>query len=422
MHRFSYIPSGLVRHFYCCAAEQLLGEEAVAFYSFSRTPEILRQHRYPPPQGTALSWLMHHLTNMSKKTHISRLLATEVVEDNLHIPPQFRSRFISLTAFRGYSLLARKLWERYSVGKDKDLVVGNPGLMVRMTSILAHLIRRVKLSLQSSQGRNAEVEVEMLEHQLQDLTLFQRRVLVEFRASNEPLTDAPHAVITSFARACFIVGDITEGFKLLKLILRRKEVPDMYDVNVALTALAEHDHRTAAQILERMLAKKIQPDVVSYATVMHYAQLRNDKEMVDKMIERIRVSNDTQLSLKSVASLIRATVDFENEDTESTKQAKLQTAMEIIRTLTPDKFLRSQQIGKYLVAASLRANDGGMAYRFWRLLIRQSTEWEDREQVFQRRLIIQAVERQMKEGRIEKGAGKWMVTRLRHRFEADLGR
>ncbi|KAF8630890.1 hypothetical protein AX17_005248 [Amanita inopinata Kibby_2008] len=385
IHKFAPIPSGLVRHFYSSAAECMLGDEAAAFYQFSRMPSIVQQHRYPPPQGVALWWLMQHLSTVGRKTYLSRALAREVVEDNLPILPQYRARFISLAATQGYSSLARRLWDRYSVGRDRHLVVGNSALMLRMTSLFSHLIRRMKL------GADTGVAAESLRSQLHDLITFQNHVLLAYCKYHEPLTEAPHSVVTSFARASFIVGNFAEGFDSFKILLDRREIPDMYDVNVALTAIAEHQPRAAASIIEGIKQKGIQPDAVGYATVLHFAQRHNDSELVAKMIDCIRGLEGGQLTLKSVAALIRATVASNGDEGKESQRLKLQDAMNIVRHLTKKNFPASPQIGKYLVFTALRADCPTMAYQFWYRLLRESAEWDDAEQMIQRRLISRMI-------------------------------
>ncbi|KAF8636002.1 hypothetical protein AX15_000163 [Amanita polypyramis BW_CC] len=381
MHRLAPIPSGLVRKFYNIAAEHIQGKEAASFYLFSRTTTVTMQHRYPPPQGTALTWLMHYLVTTSRKLYLSRVLATEVVEENLPIDPQSRARFITLVASQGHSTLARNLWIRYSIGKDSYLVAGNSALMLRMTSLFAHLIRRASSRLR--RGR----EIEALGHEIHDLVAFRNRVLWSYRRYHGSLMNAPHMVITSYARACFIVGNVREGFKAFSIMLRRKEIPDMYDINVALSAIARYQPCLAASAMAQLKDRGIQPDAVSYATVMHYAERYDDSELVQEMIHLLRHMDKRQLDLKSIAALIRSTVAFKDDETRTLQHQKLQDAMDIITSLTSNQFIPSPQTGKYLVVSSLRADNPVMAYRFWELLLRESAEWDDHKQRFQRQLI-----------------------------------
>lgn len=420
IHRLSPVPSGLVRQFYHSAALLNVGDEAERLYAFTRMPTVIEEHQYPPPQGVALAWLMQHLAFTSKQTHLSRKLGSEVAKGNLPIPLHSRSRFISITAAHGYGSLARTLWERYSVGKDKGLIVGNSALMIRMTSLFSHLIRRTDGILGRRKRESPKVKYpdeEILRQRSDDMSTFRDRILSEYKTYHEPLADANHQVLTSLARACFIVGKFAEGFDAFKILLDRKEVPDLYDVNVALTAMAEQQPRSAARMIERMIEKGLQPDAVTFGTVMHHALLQKDMTLVRDMVSRARGLKDIRLSLKSVAALVRASVAPDDAEFRTAQRSKLEGALDIIKSLTESNFISSPQTGKYLVFASLRADEPVMAYRFWKLLLRDSTEWDDREQIFQRRLIAQMIERHHKRRWLDKDRTAAMLSQLRQRSQ-----
>ncbi|KAF8645248.1 hypothetical protein AX16_008073 [Volvariella volvacea WC 439] len=419
VHPIMPAPDGLIRHFYTSAAECLQPAEAEKLYAFTRTPSIRDEHQYPPPQGAALPWLMHHLATRSKYTFLSRALATEVVEQCLPIPLQFRARFISDTARNGYGRLARALWERYAAGKDRELIVGNAALMVRMVSLFSHLSERTDDSLDArkseSEDDNPSLSHTELEERSADLDKFLERVITEYRQHHEPLKTATHQNLTSFARACFILGKFADGFEAFKILLSRREVPDLYDINVALTAMAEQRPRAAAGMIDRMIEKGLEPDAVTFGTVMHYAVSHKDAELVDEMVRRARELKGGRLSLKSVASIVRANVAVHDNASKAGLRARLQDALEIVQTLAKFKFASSPQTGKYLVSASLRAGDPELAFKFWRLLARHSAEWEDEEQVRQRRLISNMIWRRKRRGQLRAERAREMLWQLRHR-------
>ena len=61
----------------------------------------------------------------------------------------------------------------------------------------------------------------------------------------------------ALARAYLMTGQIAAGFRTLRVLLDRKEVPDLHDVNVALTALSAYHPARAATMLERMVEQGI---------------------------------------------------------------------------------------------------------------------------------------------------------------------
>jgi len=414
VHEVAPVPDGLIRQFYNSAIQLMLGDEAESLYAFTRSPAIIVNHQYPPPRGLALTWLMHHLTVKSRNIHLGRLLAMQVMEGNEPIPLQYRARFISVAAAHGYATIARTLWERYSVGKDRNAVVGNSALMIRMISLFTHLIKRTDNVLQQKENdRQGEfLDVESLRKRWNDFTTFADRVLSEFRQSHDPLASAHHHTLTSLARACFILGKVTEGFEVFKILLDRKEMPDLYDVNVALTVMAEHQPRTAARMIERMMEKGLQPDAITYGTVMHHALLHRDMPLVSDMISRARGLDHAQLSLKSVVALIRGGLAVD-DNTKAVQRSKLESALNIIKTLLDSKFVCSPQTGKYCVFAALRADDPVMAYRFWKLLVKDKAEWDDREQKFQRRLITTMIRRHQQRDWLDDDRSIVMLSQLR---------
>jgi hypothetical protein len=262
--------------------------------------------------------------------------------------------------------------------------------MLRMISLFAHLRRQANAALESSKDQSVhQVDDETLRRKSEDFTTFLTQVLQSYRVHHSPLVKAPHQVLTSLARACFIVGKYTEGVEVFKVLLRREEVPDMYDVNVALTAVAEAKPRLAARMIGRMIEKGLRPDAVTFGTVMHSALVCGDQVLVNEMVDEIRRLKDTRLTLQSVAGLIRATITLGREDWRD-QRTRLRSVLTMIKSLSKTTPL-SPQTGKYLVSVSLRVQDFVTAYEFWDLLLRESAEWNDREQQLLRRRIADMI-------------------------------
>lgn len=396
-HKHTPVPDSVIRQFYNISAEKLATEEAEAMYAFTRSDSVLGAHHYPPPQGAALPWLMFHFTSASRQTHLSRVLATEVVDDHLPIPLLSRAQFIAATAAQGYGKLSRALWERFATGADKSVILGNPALMIRMTSLFANLSKRTDVKLRRQQSEKFKAtdvnheDDDALRTRSEDFVTFLDRVVLAFRAHHEPLAEAPHRVLTSLARACFIIGKFADGFSIFQILLDRKEIPDLYDVNVALSAVAEVEPRQASRMIERMTKSGIKPDAVTIGTVMNQALLHRDRELVDDMIRELQRLEDKRLTLKSMAGLINATVTPMDNEPKHVQRSKLQDALHIIKTFPDTNLSLSSQTGKRLVYASLHVEDPVLAYTFWNLVLRHSAEWNDTEQRTLRRLIGQMI-------------------------------
>lgn len=391
VHRHCPVPDSIIRQFYNTAMQLQLGAEAETMYAFSRSATVLAKHTYPPPQGPALPFLMGHLISRGRKKYLSRQLATEVVNDSLPIPLHSRARFIAQIAAQGYGSLSRSLWERYSVGKDSHVILGDSALMLRMVSLFSYLTRRVGTSKRVRDLKSPDTQLPDPPQTLpDDITLFRDYVMSEYRKHHEPLAEAPHQVLTSLARACFIVGKITEGIDAFKHLLNRRELPDIYDVNVALSAMAKLQPERALKMIERMANRGLEPDAVTYGTIMHCALLNKDMPLVNDMIERVSSLGAEHLTLKSVTGMIRAIMGGEEgilDKSKSLRRTKLSLVLKLVESLAETNPILSQQTGKFLVSAALRTGEPVMAYKFWRLMLQYVAQWDDREQEFLRYLI-----------------------------------
>jgi len=390
VHKHAPVPNSIIRQFYDRAAEKLATDEAVALYSFTRSYSVLQTHHYPPPQGLSLTWLMVHLASASHKTYLSRVLASEVLTDNLSIPLQHRAKFIATTAAQGYGTLARKLWERYAVGKDKEFIIGDCTLMIRMVSLFANLSKRANVRYEAALTGSSP-NPEILKGHVEDLNTFVHRILSEFTTYHRPLTEAAHHVLTSLARANFILGKFADGLKCFSFLARRKELPDLHDVNVLLSALARVSPRLAVKMTKRMEARGLRPDAVTFGTILHNALLHQDEALVPEMIRRIHSLPDKRITLKTMVGLIRASIVSVADDSNADKRKKLGTALLLIKSFPQTNIQASPQMGKYLVYRSLEAEDGELAYQFWKLCLRDSTEWHDREQQLLRGSITRMI-------------------------------
>ncbi|TFK73602.1 hypothetical protein BDN72DRAFT_166749 [Pluteus cervinus] len=413
MDTISPVPDGLIRRLYTSALQLNQGHEAEALYAFTREERVLAHHSYPPPHGGALPWLLNHIASRSNRTYLARQLVNDVVDKNLSIPVQFRAQFISNAASKGFGSAARTLWERYTTDADPDraAIVGHSALMIRMISLFSHIRKRTKLEEDSVADENPKAG--LLLERSKDLNEFLDRILFEYRQHHEPLSKATHHALTSLARACFILGRFTEGFETFNVLLRRKEVPDLYDVNVALTAIAERRPQYAAILIDRMIERGMVPDMVTYGTVLHHALLHKDEALVEEMVRRARGQKGAMLSLKSVAGLVRARVA--GGGSVASQRSKLEEAWVILSRLKATDFVSSPQVGKFLVFSSLRAQSPSLAFNFWKLLLRESTAWNDREQVFQRKLIREMVQEHQREGLLDEKEAADMLVELRKR-------
>ncbi|KAJ7254325.1 hypothetical protein B0H12DRAFT_557493 [Mycena haematopus] len=412
IHPFSPVPNGVIREYYDAA--QFIGapQEAHALYAFTRSEEVLKTHAYPCPRGDALPWLLRHLLEIN--SHLAQDLGREILDRNLPVPVEYRASIVKQLAQRGHAGVARSLWSKYAVGKERQALIGNPALFVRMVSLFQHLVQRDDqlLAHREPQGDEDDDEITIVvQERRKDCKEFLDFVMSEFAMSHPPMAQCNHQVITSQARAFFIVGDFARGFETIKVLLERKEMPDIYDVNVTLTIMAEHDPRSAAQIVRRMIEKGLQPDQITYGTIMHHALAHGDMELVDEMVQRVGELR-SQLSYKSIVSLIRGSIAFDAGSV-PTQLSKLRSAFHIVKSIGRSSVVYTPSHGKFFVRACLQASDPTMAFKFWELLIKDKARLDDGEHVALRRAIIRALAGHQRKKWIKDMHARAMIAQLR---------
>ncbi|KAF9454774.1 hypothetical protein P691DRAFT_610962, partial [Macrolepiota fuliginosa MF-IS2] len=377
LHPHSPVPDSLIRQFYQCAVDINAPAAAEKMYDFSREAAILETHSYPAPQGRALTWFMHCVAEKSKKQYLVRTLASDVVEHNIPVSLDRRPNFISTIAQRGFASAARALWERYATGKDGPMIYGDSSLMLRMTSLFTNLARQKQSRLNAPEDSISH-EIEM--RKVAELRSFVGHILAKFKEHHEPWEDADHRAMTSYARACFIVGKNAEGFDIFKVLLQRLELPDLYDVNVALSAIAKQAPEAASKMVGKMEEYGVQPDAVSLGTVLHHASTQGCKEVMEEMIGRVMETQRIHSDVKAFCVLVKAVVQPEEDDTKETRTLKLQSAWELVRQFTKRKNLVSTELGNYLVSLAIEAQNASLAFNFWSVLLKDSAEYNDARQ------------------------------------------
>ena len=418
------IPDPFFQFFYDSAMGMDCGKDAESVFAHTRIPRILAKFQCPIPKGEALTPFLRYLTLCSRNVHLARVLVTEVVKTREPIPLHDRAEFIALTASNGYASQARTLWERYARDRDAKVVVGNAAMLVRMASLFANLIKNAHAKMQEARSTTTGMEprsasphgqdlgVAVQRQKLEDLNRFAQQLIAEFILALPSLRHASHWELTSLARTYFLFGNVIDGFSTLKILLDRKEVPDLHDVNVALSVLAQHDPEGATWIVQRMVNQGLRPDAITFGTVLHQAILRGDEDHINALMEQASKLG-ARLTQKTISSLIQNHLTVKR-DTQPSTQTGVQRAMQIVESMmaqTPG-FVCTPNTGEACILASLRADDPMMAFRFWKLLVKGKTEWRDGKQRLLRGMIASGIHRHCEDGRICQGDGVMALSRL----------
>jgi hypothetical protein len=411
------IPNRTVHLFYHRACHLRDSESARLFYTHTQSSRVKVTVDYPPPRGPSLTWLMTHLVDQKHDVHLARCLAQQVVICSETISLYDRARFIALTASQGFAREARLLWEKYSVGNARDHVLGNAATMIRMVSLFAQRDSRTRAKVEMlkslrAQGLVDETGYQELEQKQIHYSRFAHRVLRAYHDSIMPIEKADHFSLSALARGYFMLGHMKEGLRCFKILIHRREIPDTHDINVALSAMAQRSPRAASETVDRMVARGLRPDAVTLGTVLHQAIVHGDLELVTELVDRAPKLGIENFSSKTIAALIRTSVTTGDETEEDTLVENVQRAWEVIQSIPESSVVRTPNIGKCCILASLHLDDPVMAFNLWERLILGKTEWDDGEQVFQRSLISDMIRRHCQVGRLDRDRGRVMLLKL----------
>ncbi|TFY72838.1 hypothetical protein EVG20_g171 [Dentipellis fragilis] len=415
------------------------GDLAVRLYAHTRSPAVTALHMFPPPRSAILPWVLHHLIAKDKNMHLGRQLVKEVVDNMQALLPRDRAQVIGLAAESGYARYARTLWECYSEGRYKALILGNAAVTVRMCSLYRNLIRQQSSNSQSTTRAAEEkplvsadennvplvpdgaetpyLDVEGLgdepssHNRTADYLAFSRRMLSAFRRSKEPLAKAKHFDLNALARAHFLLGDTAAGSGVFQMMLDRGDTPDVYDLNVALAAVAEEDPERAMRMVRRMMSKGLMPDSVSIGTVLHHAVARRNMRVVEEAFAIARTQGQ-QFTLKTLSSLVRASVQLSGDDLVAVRD-NLNKALTMIKANSESRYLPTPNMGKFCITHALRAGDPVMAFAFWQLLVKFKMEWRDQQHRALRYRIGAAVDKECQEGGLGSARAGAMLAELR---------
>ena len=417
----------IIRQMYANAQHLDQPHIATSLFMLSQGQAINSLNDFPLPSGSALTWFLRHLSCQTTLLHLTRRLVEQVADRCEPIPLTDRAVFITIAAENGFASHARSLWMRYSSGREGWIVARNAAMVVRMCSLFASLCRKnavkksgypqVTKSMISSLDSGGDLDqtgialCTSLEEEGRDLRDFANLVLTKFRKAKEPLQQASREDLNALARANIILGHVNEGLEILQVVIRRFECPDLHDLNVVLSAIAEFDPRTALNMVRHMVAHGLRPDGISFGTVMHQAARHGDVAVISSLLHLAQETGQ-QLTTKTVSAVIRASVVFSGMDKDAVRD-NITRALEIIIANEHSNRLATASMGKFCIEEALKADDPTLAFQLWERLLRARAEWDDNVHASLRRRIAKSIQTHRKAGHICAGDGKKMVSTLR---------
>lgn len=415
------VSPSIVRQIYSCA--ECLGQPQIAtsFYMLTQSEPAASSHEFPLPSGTSLTWFLRYLSNQAAYLHLARRLVKQVADRGEHIPLADRAEFITIAAKSGFASPARTLWERYSSGKGGRMVAGNAAMLVRMCSLFASLRREKAAQISESLGPadksttslvpsdphgDANDRHTSLRKDERDFRKFANLVLTKYREAKGPLHQASREDLNALARASIILGHVTAGFRVLRIVVNRNEHPDLHDVNVVLSAVADIYPPLALKMVRRMVELGPKPDGISFGTVIHQAAKQGNFPVIIGLL-RLAQKTGQQLTTKTMVTVIRASVTLSGADKDAVRD-NLVLALRVIMANEHSDHLATLNMGRFCVDEALRADDPCLAFEFWKRVLKRRAEWDDDSHVSLRRRIASSIRSHCKKGDIRAEDGHRM--------------
>ena len=375
LHTVQPVPDETIRDFYVIATQSNLSRPAKRLYLFTRDMRIdkIRPHNYPLPQGPSLVWLAENLvSDDSTRPHFESLVneAHEHHQD-VSIPAPYQPSYLKLVVGEGFGLIAQSLWEKWAQGISGEVIRGSPEILVPIIRLTRSLTRkqeeRLKFLKKCKPPNSAEIDAS--KEILDAISSFANKVLQAYIALHNPLRKADHFILTSLARAHLVLGNFSDGFNCFRILLRRMEKPDIVDINVGLTALAESQPRAAAAFLASMIHYDVQPDEITFSTIIHHAMIKDDLDLCTEIALQMKETLEPNSNFKPLYSMVSASVVERAGDTRQRQVARLKTVLKVLRIMKYplNRFIAHPEVGQSLIQASL-PDYPEVAFEFWELV------------------------------------------------------
>ncbi|KAF8798779.1 hypothetical protein BYT27DRAFT_7150153 [Phlegmacium glaucopus] len=420
LHTIHPVPDEVIHDFYAIAAQFKLSRPAEHLYSFTREKRIdkSKPHQYPLPQGRSLVWLAENLVkdDLTRPSFESLVNEAHEQHQDVLIPVSHQPLYLTIVVKEGFGLIAQSLWEKWTPGINGEVIRGSPKILVRIIRLTMSLTRKQEERLALLKGCRPRdtAEIDASKRSLNEISSFAQKVLRAFITQHEPLRSADHLALTSLARAHFVLGNVNDGFHCFQILLRRRsEKPDIVDINVGLSALAEYKPRSAAAFLATMLHHKIQPDEFTFSTIMHHAMIKDDLDLCTELGLQMKETLLPGSNFLAFYSMALASVVERVDDTPQRRVVRLRTVLKVLQSMNypKDVFITRPEVGESLIRGSL-PHYPQIAFEFWKVVTKDVLSHDDPIYRGQVQVIRNAFRKAWNLGNIKEVKMKEMLSEL----------
>ena len=417
LHTIQPVPDEVIHDFYAIAAQLKMSRPAERLYLFTRETRINKSHNYPLPRDRSLVWLAENLVVDGPTRSSFEFLVNDAHEQcqDISIPVTHQPLYLTLIVKEGFGLIAQSLWEKWSPGINGEAIRGSPTLFVRIIRLTRSMMRKQSARLRSLLQCKPpdKAEIDMSQQSLNAISSFSKQVVKAFITHHEPLRDADHVVLTSLARAHFVLGNVIDGFDCFRILLRRWEKPDIVDINVGLSALAEYKPRAAAAFLATMLHYDVQPDEFTFSTIIHHAMIQDDLDLCTELAMQMKETLEPNSNFQPFYNMALASVVTRINDTPQRQVVRLRTVLKVLQSMNYSKnsFIAYPEVGQSLIQTCL-PHYPQVAFEFWKLMSKGVLSRTDPIYHDQVEMIRIALRKAWNLGNIEETKMKEMLSEL----------
>lgn len=254
--------------------------------------------------------------------------------------------------------------------------------------------------------------------------VFAHKVLDAYRRAKEPLHRASHHDLNAIARTSDLLGNVRLSMQALQTIVNRKEIPDTYDVNVVMMAMAARDPLRAEEMLGLMLQEGMQLNDLTFTAVITGWLQKGDTKRASRVYSQAMRAGYGKLSTVVGTRLLVALVEscysseLEGNSKEEVRadiwvqRTRLRQVCSLIKTESYRISSLPPDLGERCTSVALRLEDAGLALYFWKALVKTAMLIETDQQRELRHSISRLLENTAKKGLIGAEERERMIAEL----------
>lgn len=346
--------------------------------------------QYYPPNHRARIGLMEHFVTERHDVNALRILVQDIVSrhDDRNTNISFLAEGVALLAEAGQLDAAKEVWARTSNVPGFELLYGNAKAVMRMCKGLVAAAIKAKdedvsverkrplentirtdqdgLTMFHSMGKNRTVKAIKANSSFGSAFDTAKSIIQNFILLKQPLANASHRDLTTITRLGFLIDDLPMATISSEILLDRKEIPDLYDLNVLLSGIAQYDCGQAVSIANKAIKQGIRIDKVAWATLIHYALINGDFDLSRSIIKTAH-SEHVRWGNHVIDIIVRRGFDSKTVDRSYVGEFLAQS-FQLLQYATRAGHAPWMSLGVLCIHRAVQFDFPLLAFKFWKLV------------------------------------------------------